>query len=770
MLLTGCVFVSQMQAGTPNELIRSGSMEQFADTPILTQGGVRFSVGEAQQVLFSETDRVLSSLSAAAQASNNIVSPGWTVTSQFEEWTDRLVLRKSVTFDMIDGSVLHGGYLNQDGSDFVSAASVENGGGAALTQAELLQKATAFIAQGGHLQLYPQAQAAGVQGAQALLDELANDRGPVTITETIVFGRLIPRLSDVSEAAAAVGDRLSQQPSEATVPAVTGPSLNNLGQALVQRAPHVDSQAPVIAGGISRAAYAADMLNGFTVGEDWSREIHYNRSWFSFKTSVFATFGLGLRIPWSANIETTPRYISSNQPDHEPFDSILSVETKNADTAFYRSVGLPDDRLYDGQELVIRAGAGITLKIELFGETIINRGRSNPLVGKNLDLGSHFDPPMNGGSAAAGSPTLLYEDTGLAWQNWVVGIGCDMRATISLTGDGLDLDLSPHNSWMVSPFGGSLSRAVRAFFFPRENEPATIPMAVDDTSPAQTTRGGSRYYHHGILLSNASYKVDMDIVPKARLRCTLKLSNIMSSLDDLNLSTPWVSLFTANFDLPELGPHAYTDDEIQAWDKNRRYLPNSNQGGHVQRHLIQSTDNPGTWSVSLTEESQLTAGTLREFIPAGFAVGQIQGGGIYNAADGSITWQMDAANLPAQVGYTLVGPSGLPPALLGQWQAAGQLQPAPTLSASQQDAGDPSLPLLVRELSQRPTLQQVADGRAGSVVIKADPDNKVRIRLQLEASEDLETWTTTPETQASPLEVVQPMASEKRFFRFKLKE
>jgi hypothetical protein len=229
-------------------------------------------------------------------------------------------------------------------------------------------------------------------------------------------------------------------------------------------------------------------------------------------------------------------------------------------------------------------------------------------------------------------------------------------------------------------------------------------------------------------------------------------------------------LFTANFDLPELGPHAYTDDEIQAWDKNRRYLPNSNQGGHVQRHLIQSTDNPGTWSVSLTEESQLTSGTLREFIPAGFAVGQIQGGGIYNAADGSITWQMDAANLPAQVGYTLVGPSGLPPALLGQWQAAGQIQPVPTLSASQQDAGDPSLPLLVRELSQRPTLQQVADGRAGSVVIKADPDNKVRIRLQLEASEDLETWTTTPETQASPLEVVQPMASEKRFFRFKLKE
>ncbi len=770
LLFSACFFVREIQADNPNQLIRSGGIEQIADAVIMTQSGIRFSVGDAQQIFFSETDRVLQSLTAAAQASNGIVAPGWTVSSQFEEWTDRLVLKKSVTFDMIDGGALNSGYLNQDGAGFVAAASVENGSGAALTQGELLQKAEAFIASGGHLQLYPQAQVAGTQGAQALMDELAVDRGPVTITETIVFGRIIPQLSDVSEAASALGDRLGQQPSESNIPTVSGPGLDMLGKAMVQRAPYISSQAPIIAGGLSRASYSADMLNGFTVGEDWSREIHYNRSWIKFKTSVFATFGLGLRIPWKAGIETSPRYISSEQPDHTRFDATMSVETKNADVTFYRSVGLPDDRLYDGQELVIRAGAGITLKVELFGETLVNRGRSDPLVGKNLDLGSHFDPPMNGASAAAGSPTLLYEDTGLAWQNWFIGIGCDMRANVSLTGDGLDLDLSPHNSWMVSPFGGALSRSTRGYFFARENEAGTINLAVDDTSTAQTTRGGKRYYQHGILLSNASYKVDMDVVPQARLRCTLKLSNIIHALDDINLSTPWISLFTANFDLPELGPHAYTDDEIQAWDENRRYLPNVSLGGHIQRHLTQSTDNAGTWSISLTEESKISSGVLKEFVPLGFSVGQILGGGVYNAADGCITWQLDSSSLPAQVGYTLTGPAGQSPALLGQWQAQGQGQPSPTLAASQKDGGDPSLPLLVRELSQRPTLQQVVDGRAGSVLLTADPDNKVRLRLQVETSEDLQTWSTTPESQTSPLEVVYPMAAGKRFFRFKLKD
>ncbi len=761
-----------LQGQVANQLLRTGTMEEFADTPIVTSGGIRFSVGSAQQQLFSETDRVLTALDAASQAGNGIIASGWQVTSQFEEWTDRLILRKAVTFEMIQGSAFHD-YLNQDGATFANAANVVNENDAAISQMELEQKAAQFIANGRHLQLYTQARTAAGSGAQALLNELANDRGPVTITETIVFGRIIPRVNDASEAAAAIGNRLANEPAGVTIPLVSGAGLNGLGNSMVLRAPALDSRAPLIAGGISRSTYTAERVNGFTIGEDWSREVHYERSWISFRTSVFASFGLGVRIPWKATVETSPRYITSTQPDKTPFDASISIETINADSSFYRDAGLPTSDLHDGQELVIKAGAGITLKVILFDETILNRGRSNPLVGRNLDLGSHFDPPMNGASASAGSPTLLYEDTGLAWQNWLAGIGCDMRANIELIGHRFDLDVAPHNAWLVSSISGRHSQATWSQSIANQNVAMTQGLAVDDQSPAQTARTGQRYYHHGVLYSNASYKVDMDVVPAARLRATLKLSNIIPGLSNLNLSTPWVNLFTASFDLPSLETHPGTADEIQAWADNRRYLPTGNNPmGHVQRQIIQgeANANSSTWTVQLTEEVPLGSGVLKEFIPLGFTVNQILGGGTFDHVERSIVWQIQNENPPNQVGYTLTGSLDLAPALLGQWQAQGQSEPLPTLSANQQDLANANLQLLVRELAQRPTFQQMLDGRSGSVIITAGPDNQARIRLQLETSEDLQNWSATPETVATPLEVTQPMTGGKKWFRFRLKD
>lgn len=769
-LLTCAASGLAQNPGSPNQLLRSGTMEQFADTPIVTAGGVRFSVGSAGQQLFSETDRVIDALNIAGQGGNSPVSPGWTVTSQFEEWTDRLVLRKAITFNMLDGAAVNA-LLSQDGAVFANAANVVAGEGQAPTQSELLQKATTFIANSGHLQLYPEAQTAAAQGAQALLDELAQDRGPVSITETIVFGRVIPRLADVSEASTAVGNRLALEPGDVTVPPTSGPSLNSLGSAMVQRAPSIAAQIPTISDSVSTATYTGEMLNGFTIGEDWSRSVEYERRWVYFKTSAFATFGLGLRIPWIATVTTAPRYISADQPDRTRFESALAIETVNADAAFYRAVGLPSDRVYDGQEFVMKAGAGITLKIKLFGETLINRGRENPLVGRNLDLGSHFDPPMNGATTSAGSPTLFYEDTGLAWQNWAVGIGCDMRANVSLVGEGFHVDTSPHNAWLINPHTLDFTQATWSLFLPQQNSPRTIRMAVDDDSTAQLGRNGRHYYKHGILFSNASYEADMNIVPGARLRATLKLSNVLSSLSDLNLSTPWLNLFTANFDLPELEPHPGTNDEIEAWENNRRFLPPINFfAGHVRRQLQQNSENLSLWSVNLTEETPLGNGVLKEILPEGFSLGQIYGGGVYDPATRTITWQIQADNPPAQVGYSLNGPLDKTPKLLGQWQAQGQAAPIATQTASQQDEGDANLPLLVNELSKRPTMQQLIDARPGSVIITAGSDNNARIRLKLETSENLQNWTVTPETQATPLEVVQPLTGNKRFFRFSLSQ
>ena len=107
------------------------------------------------------------------------------------------------------------------------------------------------------------------------------------------------------------------------------------------------------------------MLNGFTIGNTWSKSIRYDRSWVDFKATAFATFGIGVRIPWQATVEVEPRRISKDEPDQTPFSSSISMETLDADASFYREVGLPSEHYYDGQELVLRAGAGIAIELEV---------------------------------------------------------------------------------------------------------------------------------------------------------------------------------------------------------------------------------------------------------------------------------------------------------------------------------------------------------------------------------------------------------------------
>ena len=71
----------------------------------------------------------------------------------------------------------------------------------------------------------------------------------------------------------------------------------------------------------------------------------------------------------------------------------------------------------------------------------------------------------------------------------------------------------------------------------------------------------------------------------------------------------------------------------------------------------------------------------------------------------------------------------------------------------------------IAELSQRPTLEQVQDARAGSLVFRADEEtNSVTLEFEIQSSENLQDWVAQPEKVTATV----PLDAEKKFVRIAL--
>ena len=71
----------------------------------------------------------------------------------------------------------------------------------------------------------------------------------------------------------------------------------------------------------------------------------------------------------------------------------------------------------------------------------------------------------------------------------------------------------------------------------------------------------------------------------------------------------------------------------------------------------------------------------------------------------------------------------------------------------------------IAELSQRPTLEEVQDARAGSLVFRANEEtNAVTLEFEIQSSENLQDWVAQPEKVTATV----PLDAEKKFVRIAL--
>jgi autotransporter-associated beta strand protein len=757
----GKVVVRRPATAGVNELLSSGTIEQFANIPLYAEGGIVITVGAVGEHLFPESERVKAALVAATQA-GDVVAPGWRVTTRFEEWTDRIIIRKTTGFEMLDGGRFNTEFLG--GPDFVPSENIETDDQPPPTEAEVLAMATAYIASGEHLSLYPAAAAAGEVSPQALLDELGNDRGPVEITETIEFARIATPREDLETILPGPLPVLGQEP-------VAGAQLT-LPQGSLDTGlnPPVHFGAPTEGGAMGRssgtsgtASYSARMLNGFTIGNEWQNTFTYDRKWGIFRATVRASFGFGVRIPWQADVEVSPSRIHCPAaPDRTPFQAAIKLNTLDANADFYRALGLPENQIYDGQEFVARAGTTINVFFRVLGTTYVNGS-----IGRTVDLGRNFDPPLNS-TLPLGTVTIPFENTGLGTQVWYAGYGVDLGVGFGITGNRFDISVSPQNSTNIPGYGTS----PRALSINQENQWRTLDFAIRDTAPTkwQPVPFCRKFYRYGPLYHDASYYTTINVSPQARVRGTLYLSKISKLLSNVNISSGWWTITTVGVALPQLGPNTNTISRIDAstgtermcktacgqntlpMDRAAEFLPSGNRAYRVFGRVS-------------------AGGVVTEYLPheGSLVAGSITGGGVYNEATHSITWMIPSGSQVVDVSYSLAG-GAEDSRPIGKWQPQGAERAFGVRNSPDTTQEEADSELLIWELAQRPTLQQIEDGRLGSVLIQKGPDGAVQLRLHLQTSEDLIQWTTTPETLLDPVIIDHPLGADKLYFRFKLAE
>ena len=206
---------------------------------------------------------------------------------------------------------------------------------------ELVQE---FINSGKHLDLYEEAKIAGNQGVEHLITELKQDRGPIEIIETVEFSRLVKTLEDPANPSQI--DILSIEPLDGKEITFNNPaSIKNTRPNTFEASVNFSDDSEGI------VSYSQKMLNGFTVGNEWAKGVTYDRTWFYVHASAFAGFGLGLRIPWTADVEVSKRQIPKEAPNKTEYNASIKVQTLDADEDFYRSVGVPTHHRYRGREM-----------------------------------------------------------------------------------------------------------------------------------------------------------------------------------------------------------------------------------------------------------------------------------------------------------------------------------------------------------------------------------------------------------------------------------
>lgn len=236
-------------------------------------------------------------------------------------------------------------------------------------------------------------------------------------------------------------------------------------------------------------------LSGFTYGALYGN--HYEvefagETWFtdryyaSFEYQIGA--GFGLRWP----------FIVTGDASVNDKSATVAVRASgiNANNDFYNTVGLPDDKVFNGKEFVFQIGATCELYASIPGPNI--RLSCPPEMG--IDLGSNYTPPLG-----SNSNSTLYERS-------VSGrlFGLSLESPVGYAALNPGINVTGSNGFLTLDVKGLSADADKQSLRISGNSGSIALTAKPSDFPPPP---GTKYPKFGYSLSNSRYELDVSVVP-----------------------------------------------------------------------------------------------------------------------------------------------------------------------------------------------------------------------------------------------------------------
>lgn len=391
---------------------------------------------------------------------------------------------------------------------------------------------------------------AAVNGPQAILDAIRDGKGMLTIEDTIMVPKLVMPMSPQGVAMYPKfnqnGVLTLKKPIQMQTFTVK-PMQLAAPPAKLAPAPLAKKQLQMVKRNVPFEAsgnhnFSEEFLAGFTKGHSWQWEQRWSYTSGFFRVTVGAGYGFGLRVPFTVSGAFSPTNIIINDRADRTIDirGQLQVDVFDANSDYYRRVGLPQSKVFAGDEFVTEMQFGFGYKFRALWKDIAYK----KFVGSGVNYSQSFTPPFGHCNNNCGIRIPIPAEL-TRTEFDVAALEGEVQIGLHLSGKG-QVGMDFNRLIDGQPIGKA------RFNFKNTNAKNTTFRLDRIDTETNVDKAQARY---GFMLDNLNYRLGLTVTPEVRL-------GVVAGYKDFSRTfyTDWLPLnfYTIRLGTINLGSHEGT--------------------------------------------------------------------------------------------------------------------------------------------------------------------------------------------------------------------
>ncbi len=607
------VTAAKLKRQTP---LATGNLSKFKKKTIKTGKNKSVKLETLTKAAFGDQDQFAVQVGKKANVGKAILAKP-VVRDEVTEFDDSFMITKSTTIVVVDPKKLkkdspqYRDFLSQRAAKKVSVASLSKSEKKGLKD---------FFKNVGKLSPNDPLRQAAAKGEQAVLDAIVEGKGELTVEDTLIvpkdlsppedgqvlypvfkngvldYSKMKPAKSRAMKAMAASA---RAQGSKAKV---TNAAAGNVPKktTLAKTEPPPGGKQTVLREGEHR--FTEEFMAGFTVGNSWQWERKWTYTSGFFRITVGGGYGFGLRVPIRVSGELAPEKIVVYRKNDQAVSASgkVSVETLDANEAYYREVGLSNSQLFRGKEVVLEYMFGYGFKFRALWKDVIKK----PFTAKGINYSQDAKPPLGANCASCGFSIPIPPEITSTKFNYKALTGF-LQVGVRVSGNGkVLLDYR-------DILGRETSGNSRNLTF-NSTQPKNISVNIPKLALAEGSTEISKRY--GFTLDHLRYQLGVTITPEVRLGIKVGYKDFSRTFN-----TDWyrLDLFRVHIGNIELRRHEGTTREYTYNGGKKTFLKYQKTAAANSDPMKKSVaagrnDKPQTGSQSKTKKSTPAKKTIKK--------------------------------------------------------------------------------------------------------------------------------------------------------------